>query len=67
MLRAHFDVRNARDREHAADKEAGEDVVMVQVFTQPHLDLCTATHTTEQALQSTKKIAHAASASTAAA
>lgn len=41
---AHLDVRDARDGEHAADEEAGQDVVVVQVVTQPHLDLGGSTH-----------------------
>jgi len=34
-----FDVGDLGDGQHAADEEAGEDVVVVHVVAQPHLDL----------------------------
>lgn len=36
---ADLDVGDACDGEHAADEEARQDVVVVQVLAQPHLDL----------------------------
>lgn len=42
MATTHLDVGDSGDSKHAANEEAGQDVVMIPVSTQPHLDLQTA-------------------------